>query len=97
MTWSNPSEKLAVAVGECGRVIVDTFFDGDGSGGMRSAKLGMSATIAEAGFPGWFERCREHAQHLHACLTTLLRPERVLWSAQGFANHPFGDDSLQIK
>ena len=82
------AEKLAGAVGACGRVIVDTFFDGDGSGGMRSAKLGMSAALAEAGFPGWFERCREHARTLMSSLISLLGPDRVMWSAEGFATCP---------
>jgi hypothetical protein len=53
--------------------------------------LGMSRVLAEAGFPGWFERCREHGQELRACLSRLLGPERVLWSAHGFANNPFID------
>src|SRR5207302_6803747 len=56
---SNFAETLARAVGEKGRVIVDTFLDGDGSGGQRSARLGMDALLADAGFPGWFARCRE--------------------------------------
>jgi DNA repair photolyase len=91
------AERLAWAVGDRGRVIVDTFMDGDGSGGQRSARLGMSRELAETGFPGWFERCRDHAQDLRARLNTLLGPERVLWSAQGFANNPFGDDSRRIR
>ena len=82
-----------MVVGDRGRVIVATFMDGDGSGGQRSARLGMSRILAETGFPGWFEHCRQHAQDLCACLSTLLGPERVLWSAQGFANNPFGGDA----
>jgi hypothetical protein len=82
-------ERLAWAVGDYGRVLIDTLIDGDGSGGRRSARLGMPSLFADAGFPDWFERCREHAQDLRACLTTLLGPERVLWSSQGFANNPF--------
>jgi DNA repair photolyase len=85
------AERLAWAVGDRGRVIVDTFMDGDGSGGQRSARLGMSRILAEAGFPCWFERCREHARILSSRLTTILGQERVLWSAQGFANNPFGN------
>lgn len=79
---------LAQAVGEHGRVIVDTFLDGDGSGGRRSARLGMDAALADAGFPGWFERCREHAQALMQRLRVLLGPARVLWSAEGFSTRP---------
>jgi len=87
------AERLAWAVGERGRVIVDTFLDGDGAGGRRSARLGMSEALRAAGFPGWFEHCREHAQDLRARLMPLLGPERVLWSAQGFANNPLKQDS----
>jgi len=82
------AETLADAVGARGRVIVDTFLDGDGSGGQRSARLGMDAVLADAGFPGWFARCREHAQELMERLLPLLGPERVLWSAAGFSAKP---------
>jgi DNA repair photolyase len=82
------AETLAHTVGEKGRVIVDTFLDGDGSGGQRSARLGMDALLADAGFPGWFARCREHAQELRQRLLPLLGPERVLWSAAGFSMKP---------
>lgn len=80
-------ESLTQAVGERGRVIVDTFFDGDGSGGMRSARLGMDCWLTAAGFPGWFEHCQAYAQELMQQLTAHLGPERVLWSAVGFADH----------
>jgi DNA repair photolyase len=83
------AERLAWAVGDHGRVLVDTLLDGDGSGGRRSARLGMPRLLADAGFPDWFDRCQEHAQDLRTRLSTLLGPERVLWSAQGFANNPF--------
>jgi len=82
------AQTLAHAVGEKGRVIVDTFLDGDGSGGQRSARLGMDALLADAGFPGWFARCREHARELRQRLLPLLGPERVLWSAEGFSMKP---------
>jgi DNA repair photolyase len=79
---------LAQAVGAQGRIIVDTFFDGDGSEGRRSTRLGMDKRLAEAGFPHWFARCREHAQALMERLRSLLGPERVLWSAAGFSQQP---------
>lgn len=82
------AETLRQTVGASGRVLIDTFVDGDGSGGRRSTRLGMSAVLTEAGFPGWFARCREHAQRLREELHTLLGPERVLWSAAGFGTRP---------
>jgi DNA repair photolyase len=85
---SNFAEMLARAVGERGRVIVDTFLDGDGSGGQRSARLGLDTLLADAGFPGWFARCREHAYELRQHLLPWLGPERVLWSAEGFGTQP---------
>lgn len=91
------AERLAWAIGDRGRVIIDTFLDGDSSGGRRSAKLGMSEILRAAGFPGWFERCQEQAHALSARLRTLIGPERVLWSAQGFAHNPFGDNSPQMR
>jgi DNA repair photolyase len=85
---SNFAEMLARAVGKRGRVIVDTFLDGDGSGGQRSARLGLDTLLADAGFPGWFARCREHAYELRQHLLSWLGPERVLWSAEGFGTQP---------
>jgi len=85
---SSFAETLVRTVGEKGRVIVDTFLDGDGSGGQRSARLGMDALLAEVGFPGWFAHCREHAQELRQRLLPSLGPERVLWSAEGFSTKP---------
>jgi DNA repair photolyase len=82
------AETLAHAVGEKGRIIIDTFLDGDGSGGQRSARLGMDALLADAGFPGWFARCREHAHELRQRLLHVLGVERVLWSAEGFRTKP---------
>jgi hypothetical protein len=84
----NFAETLAHAVGEKRRVIVDTFLDGDGSGGQRSAHLGLDTLLADAGSPGWFTRCREHAQDLRQRLLPLLGPERVLWSTEGFSMKP---------
>ena len=86
--FSNFAETLAHAVGEKGRVIVDTFLDGDGSGGQRSTRLGMDTLLADAGFPDWFVRCREHAYELRRRLLPLVGPERVLWSAEGFSMRP---------
>jgi DNA repair photolyase len=82
------ADALARAVGDKGRVIVDTFLDGDGSGGQRSARLGMDARLTALGFPGWFAHCREHAQELIERLLPRLGPERVLWSAAGFSARP---------
>jgi DNA repair photolyase len=78
------ADSLVQAVGTRGRIIIDTFVDGDGSGGVRSAKLGMDRWLTEAGFPGWFKRCQSYAQELMQPLLSRLGRERVLWSATGF-------------
>lgn len=88
------AEQLAQAVGAHGRIIIDTFVDGDGSGGQRSRRLGMEAALAAAGYPGWFAHCREHAQGLMHRLSTLLGPERVLWSAAGFSTAHHAKQSI---
>lgn len=78
------ADLLAQAVGEHGRIIIDTFLDGDGSGGQRSRRLGMRELLTQAGYPDWFEQCREHAHTLIQYLVSRLGRERVLWSAAGF-------------
>jgi len=83
---SDFAASLGQAVGAYGRIIVDTFVDGDGADGKRSARLGMDRWLTETGYPGWFEQCRTHAQDLMAHLQALLGPERVLWSAAGFCD-----------
>ena len=82
------AERLAAAVGDYGRVIVDTFINGDGSGGRRSVRLGMQHALAMAGYPGWFERCHEHAHNLQTQLARLLGADRVLYSSDGFTTPP---------
>ncbi len=84
------AERLCHTVGHRGRIIIDTFVDGDGSGGRRSTRLGMGEVLTAAGFPGWFAHCREHAQQLQADLHSRLQPEQILWSAAGFGTRPAG-------
>jgi hypothetical protein len=48
----------------------------------------MDTLLADAGFPGWLARCREHAYELRQHLLRWLGPERVLCSAEGFRTHP---------
>ncbi len=53
--------------------------------------------LAKAGFPGWFERCREHAHSLYTHMAEFIGVRRVLWSAGGFANNPCKDDAPKIR
>jgi DNA repair photolyase len=81
------SERFAEALVRCGarRVIVDTFVDGDGTGG---ARTGQSAYAAANG--SW--RDRAPARALHEQLAALALP--VSWSAGGFCGIPPRDQLL---
>lgn len=77
-------EALAAALdGVCDRVVLDTFFAGDGSGGRRSARRGMPALLAEMGHGGFWHP-EAHREAL-AALVARLGPERVRFSVEGFA------------
>jgi len=77
------TERLAELVHSCAdRVIVDTYFDGDGSGGRRSRALGMGELYARLGYHGWFQPGVE--SDLIAALKSRLGSDRVLFSRDGF-------------
>jgi DNA repair photolyase len=65
------------------RVIVDTYFEGDGSHGVRSRALGMGELYARLGYEGWFRPGAEC--ELIAALKARLGEHRVLFSRDGFA------------
>jgi DNA repair photolyase len=64
------------------RVIVDTYFDGDGAHGARSSRLGMGELYARLGYEGWYRRGAEH--ELFAALRARMGEGRVLFSGDGF-------------
>ncbi len=64
------------------RVIVDTYFDGDGSRGARSSALGIGELYARLGYEGWFRRGAEN--ELLAAMRARLGNHRVLFSGAGF-------------
>ncbi|MGH8246228.1 MAG: radical SAM protein [Gammaproteobacteria bacterium] len=51
----NPERFAALLSGRVARVLVDTFFAGDGSGGRRSTSLGMGEILARLGHADWFK------------------------------------------
>jgi len=82
MMPNNP-ERLAALVDEAAdRVVVDTYFAGDGSGGRRSRALGMGELYQRLGYGRWFEPGAELA--LMDALRARLGRERVLFSREGF-------------
>jgi DNA repair photolyase len=79
----NDPERLAeLADGAADRVVVDTYFDGDGALGRRSRALGMAELYARLGYEGWFRPGAE--RELMAAMGTRLGAERVLFSREGF-------------
>ncbi len=79
----NTPERLAALVDDAAdRVVVDTYFDGDGSGGRRSRALGMGELYRRRGYERWFEPGAE--RDLMDALRARLGRERVLFSREGF-------------
>lgn len=64
------------------RVIIDTYFDGDGSGGRRSRSLGMTEMYERLGYREWFRPGAE--QELLEVMRSRLGRARVLFSRDGF-------------
>ena len=64
------------------RVIIDTYFDGDGSGGRRSRWLGMAELYEHLGYREWFRPGAE--QELLRVMRARLGYDRVLFSRDGF-------------
>lgn len=80
----NDPERLAeLADAAADRVVIDTYFDGDGSGGRRSRALGMAELYERLGYAEWFRPGAERA--LMAAMRARLGEERVLFSRGGFS------------
>jgi len=82
MMPNDPERFAALAQRVADRVIVDTYFDGDGACGRRSLALGMAERYRRLGYEGWFERGAE--RELLAAMKSRLGAERVLFSGEGF-------------
>lgn len=65
------------------RVIVDSYFAGDGSGGRRSRSLGIEELYDRLGYEGWFNPGAE--EPLLASMRARLGEHRVLYSREGFS------------
>ncbi|HXW82949.1 MAG TPA: radical SAM protein [Candidatus Binataceae bacterium] len=83
MLPNNAARFAELADSAADRVIVDTYFDGDGSGGRRSRALGMEQIYARHGYQGWFRPGAE--ADLVAALRARLGEQRVLLSREGFS------------
>ena len=82
MLPNNPERFAELAADAADRVIIDTYFDGDGANGARSRALGMRELYAEHGYEEWFQPGAERA--LVDAMTSRLGADRVLMSRDGF-------------
>lgn len=79
----NHAERFAMLVADAAdRVILDTYFAGDGSHGRRSRALGIGELYRRLGYEGWFAPGAEDT--LRAALLARLGEDRVLFSQAGF-------------
>jgi DNA repair photolyase len=79
----NHPERFAELADEAtDRVIVDSYFAGDGSGGRRSRSLGIGELYDRLGYEGWFRPGAE--AQLLAAMRARLGEHRVLYSREGF-------------
>jgi len=79
----NHPERLAeLAEGVADRVVIDTYFDGDGAHGRRSRALKVGELYERLGYEGWFQPGAE--RELLAAMRARLGAERVLFSRGGF-------------
>lgn len=82
MMPNEPARFAAMVDQVADRVVVDTYFDGDGSNGRRSRALGIDALYQRLGYERWFRRGAE--ADLLTALRARLGTGRVLFSREGF-------------
>lgn len=82
MMPNHPARFAAMLDEVARRVIVDTYFDGDGANGRRSRALNIGALYERLGYEGWFRPGAE--AELMGALRARLGAERVLFSRAGF-------------
>ena len=82
MMPNHPQRFAAILDDVADRVIVDTYFDGDGANGRRSRGLGIGALYEHLGYEGWFQPGAE--AELMAALRARLGAARVFFSRAGF-------------
>jgi DNA repair photolyase len=83
MLPNNPERFAELVDDAADRVVVDTYFDGDGSKGRRSRALGIGELYERLGYMEWFRPGAERA--LMAAMRTRLGASRVLFSRDGFS------------
>jgi DNA repair photolyase len=82
MMPNHPGRFAEIVDSAADRVVVDTYFDGDGSGGRRSRALGIGELYTQLGYERWFHPGAE--RELVDALKLRLGADRVLFSREGF-------------
>ncbi len=82
MMPNSPKRFARLAAEAANRVLIDTYFLGDGSNGRRSCELGMGETYRRLGYERWFVPGAE--RELVEAMKAELGPERVVMSRDGF-------------
>jgi DNA repair photolyase len=82
MLPNHPQRFADLAAEASDRVIVDTYFDGDGAHGRRSRALGIGELYERLGYADWFRPGAE--RELLAAMRARLGDDRVLFSRDGF-------------
>jgi DNA repair photolyase len=82
MMPNNPERLAELADPVADRVVIDTYFDGDGADGRRSRALRIGELYERLGYKEWFRPGAEH--ELLAVMRSRLGADRVLFSRAGF-------------
>jgi DNA repair photolyase len=82
MMPNDPVRFAAMIEDAADRVIVDTYFAGDGADGRRSRALGMGGLYRRLGYEKWFRPGAE--KELLAAMRSRLGDDHVLFSREGF-------------
>ena len=82
MLPNDPEAFVETIRDRCHRVVVDTYFDGDGSGGKRTERLRIRELYRKFGYQDWYARDAHHA--LVDALRASMGADRVGFSKEGF-------------
>ncbi|MBI4552664.1 MAG: radical SAM protein [Candidatus Latescibacteria bacterium] len=79
---NDPAAFARLLAGRCHRVVVDTYFAGDGSCGSRTERLGIRALYTRHGYDDWYHP--DAYRRLYETLIDAFGSDRVGFSKEGF-------------